>query len=343
MSDDRFLKDAWREPRREFADELRDKLARADAADAPAGAVARAHRRLWLRALVPAAAVLALVAVFAVPGVRAAASAFLDLFRVRTFTAIAIDPERLARLDRASVDLNSILGGQVTQHSEPGPPRVYTDLAQAGQAAGITALKPAYLPAGWSADTIAVRGDGRAEIVVDTKRVAEALQKLDLSDVTLPPGLDGAHVSVHMPPVLFQEFTGNGHELVLLEAASPEVSLPPGVDLARLGEIGLRIVGLDPAEAHRFAQTIDWHGTVLVPVPTDASSFREVDVRGHKALLVTRAGAAAGAPPAGGMRPREARRSGRGVVLLWSEEGRVYALEGGMEPENVLQVANSLR
>jgi hypothetical protein len=345
--DDRFLKDAWRAPRREFADGLRAKLAREDegAAPAAAGAARPARRLRWLRALVPAAAALFVVALFTVPGMRAGASAFLDLFRVRTFTAIAVDPERLARLDRATVDLNSILGGQVTERTEPGPPRFFTDLAQAGAAAGIQPLVPAYLPTGWAADTIAVRGEGRAEIVVDTHKLVAALKRLELDDVTVPPGLDGAHVSVHLPPALIQQFTGNGHQVMLLEAESPEVGLPPGVDLPRLGEIGLRIVGMDAAEAHRFAQTIDWHGTVLVPVPTDASSFRQVSVRGHDALLVTRAGVAVGAAQHGAerMRPRDARRNGRGVVLLWSEGGRVYGLEGAMDPENVLQVANSLR
>ena len=62
--------------------------------------------------------------------------------------------------------------------------------------------------------------------------------------------------------------------------------MPTGLDLARVGEIGLRIAGLSPSEAHRFAQSVDWHGTLVVPVPADVSSFSEVSVHGHKGLLV---------------------------------------------------------
>ena len=51
---------------------------------------------------------------------------------------------------------------------------------------------------------------------------------------------------------------------------SPEVSLPAGRRPRALGEIGLRIVGPPADEAQRFAQTIDWHSTLLVPVPAGA-------------------------------------------------------------------------
>ena len=72
-----------------------------------------------------------------------------------------------------------------------------------------------------------------------------------------------------------------------MQSRSPEVSLPPGADLAQLGEIGLRILGLDATEAHRFAGSIDWHSTFLVPVPAKEAEFRQVQVNGHPALLVT--------------------------------------------------------
>jgi hypothetical protein len=120
----------------------------------------------------------------------------------------------------------------------------------------------------------------------------------------------------------------------LLTARSPEVDLPPGVDLARLGEIGLRIVGMSPSEARRFAQSIDWHGTVLVPVPMQGGNFRQVEVRGNKALLVTIGG--------GGDPNRRPDRED-GSTLLWAEGDQVFILSGNLSSEDMLEMGRSIR
>ena len=57
-----------------------------------------------------------------------------------------------------------------------------------------------------------------------------------------------------MPPAVAVIYRAEGLRVGFIQAHSPEVSLPAGTDLARLGELGLRILGMPPAEAHRFAQ-----------------------------------------------------------------------------------------
>jgi hypothetical protein len=119
----------------------------------------------------------------------------------------------------------------------------------------------------------------------------------------------------------------------LVQANSPEVTLPTGVDLAQLGEIGLRILGLDPAEARRMASTIDWTSTLVVPVPSNASSFREVTVHGQRGLLVTTNGDPAGTP--------NGRRAG--AIVMWTEGDRVFALAGNLDSMELMQMAESVR
>jgi len=281
------------------------------------------------------AAVIAVVLLFTIPSVRASAQAFLDLFRVRNFAVVQVDQARLDRIrelhTQAGRDPGMILFDDVEKVKDPGEPRVFTDPVAAGQAAGFQALVPATIPGGMRADTILVQGETEARMTVNGAKLRSLLTSLGIDDVTVPPQLDGTRVTAHMSPALCVRYRGDRSQAALIQARSPEVSLPQGLDLPQIGEIGLRIVGLSAAEAHRFAQSIDWHTTLLVPVPTNASSFREVSVRGHKGLLVSTTGE-------GNIHhPR------RGSVLLWSEGDMVYALSGTLDEMNLMQMANSLR
>lgn len=332
MMDERRLRGLRREPRPEFARELHERLRRQGPALAPTRA-RRASRLGW--SLAGGLAVALAVLGFTVPAVRVSAQAFLDLFRVRNFAAVSIDPARLERLGEMRFDPASLLaGGRPEVLEEPAPPRVVGSVAEAAGLAGFTARVPAAPPAGLRADTVTVAGGGAARFAVDVARLRELLEALDVRDLAVPDGLDGRPVTVRTFATVRQRFTGGRRHAELVQARSPEVSLPAGLDLARLGEIGLRVAGLDAAEARRFAGAIDWHGTMLVPVPLDGASFTEVGVRGQRALLVRfearKAGARGGERRAGGL-------------LLWSEDGMVYALGGNLDEVALVAMAESLR
>jgi hypothetical protein len=181
-------------------------------------------------------------------------------------------------------------------------------------------------------DTVLVQGEGAARITLHTSRLRSLLDALDLRDVQVPPGLDGRQLTVRMPPAVIQQFQGGRRVAHLVQASSPEVALPPGADLAQLGEIGLRVLGLEPDEAHRVATAVDWRSTLLVPVPVNAASFRQVNVQGHAALLVT--------SDAGGT---DGHRRREGSLLLWTEGDRVMALAGDLRDMDLVQIAESLR
>lgn len=334
MDDDRFLHDLRRAPRPGFGRALRERL-RAHEEDAAAA-------RPWLRpALAGAFAAVAVAGLFLLPSVRAVAQSALDLFRVRTFTAVQFDPARLDRLRALSGPGGdgqeggaTLLGlGEVEKLRDPGRPALYPTVAAAAAAASMTSARtPAWLPDGMRLDTVLVQGEGEARITLHTARLRAILDALDLRDVQVPPGLDGRQLTVRMPPAVIQQFQGGRRVAHLVQAASPEVTLPPGADLAQLGEIGLRVLGLDPAEARRVAAAVDWRSTLLVPVPVNAASFRQVSVQGHPGLLVTSDGTAT-----------DGRRHREGSLLLWTEGDRVMALAGDLRDVDLLQIAESLR
>lgn len=320
--------------------EMDDKFLEAYRRDPPAGYAARLKQRLrdrdeaparpWRPLLAAAAALAVVAALFAFPTVRATAQSVLDLFRVRNFVAVPFDGARMDKLRAIDRDHALMLFDQHVLE-EPGPPTIVTSPALASGPAGFPVATPSYLPGALVLDTVAVTREGRARLSVRADKVRELLAALDLRDVDVPAGLDGKEIQVHMQPVVTESFHSDRQRLALVQARSPEVSLPAGVDLTRLGELGLRILGLDPSEARRIATSVDWRSTLLVPVPTDASSFRSVTVRGNPGLLITRSERAEGA------------QHRAGSVVLWTEGDRVFALRGTLGPPDMLQVAESVK
>lgn len=333
MNDD-FMGGLRKDPPENFTRELRERLAAEhgeedDREDSPG--IARFYRP----ALILAAAAGIVVALTISPALRASAQAFLDLFRVRTFAAVTVDPSRMERLKDSKLDMKSIIGEQVQETEKPGPPRMFVDATAAGAAAGLTIRLPESVPSGFKRDSIAVTGRGSARLIANTRKLREVLDALGLSDVQLPAGLDGAQATVHLSPAAEVQYVSGERRIVLIQAPSPQIDLPHGVDLAQLGEVGLRIAGLSASEAHRFASTIDWRSTMVVPVPLNASSFRDVDVQGHRALLVTTDGASQPAPGE--------HRNRRGNMVMWTEGDHVFVLSGNIQAQDLLLMANSLR
>jgi len=149
----------------------------------------------------------------------------------------------------------------------------------------------------------------------------------------VPAGLDGATLEVHTYPVVRQTFRRDKLRAFVVQSRSPEVSLPATVQLAQLGEIALRMLGMDASEARNVAGRIDWRTTMLVPVPADAGTFREVTVQGQKGLLVTQAART----------DAKGRKRSPGSMVLWSDGQSVFAAGGNLAGDDVLVLAESAR
>jgi hypothetical protein len=337
--DDKFLetmKSMQEQPRPGYARALRERLRQLEEDEAPARAA------WWQPALAGVAAVAAVVALLSLPSVRASAQQVLDMFRVRTFAVVQVNAAQLERLEKQKLDPQALLGGKVEKVLDGGKPQTFTDLHAAGAAAGFSPLVPRTLPMGFAADTMVVMGASESRVTVDTKNLRELLQTMAITDIRVPDGLDGQRVTLRTQTALGQRFVSGERHLFFLQSASPEISLPAGVDLARLGEVGLRLLGLESGEAHRMAQHIDWHSTMLVPLQPNATSFREVTVHGQRALLMESKESKPDAPAAGESGHHgEYRRHGR--TVLWTEQGRVYALMGDVNEVDLMQAAESVR
>jgi hypothetical protein len=347
VSDD-FLSRLREEPRPELVSTLGERLRAIDAAR---------RERAPLRRLVPAlagAAFIAVVAVaFTLEPVRAAAREFLDLFRVKRFAAVPVDPDRIARLQQSGLDLKSLVGGQVEVRVAAEKP-VTVNGAEAGALeAGVEPHQPATLPAGFELAEVSVARPGAYRVRLDTAKLEQLAQLVGANEIEIPPSWNGATVDIEMPPVLAMQYRRAGADpaasgtpgtmseavagFVFLQSKNPEVVLPEGVELATLGRLGLRVAGMSAAEAESFARSIDWRATLLVPVPVRGGTFREVDVNGHRGLLVT-------AQP----EPRRStdaapRRARHHSVVVWAAEDEVFAVQGPGDGVDVLAMAQSVR
>lgn len=342
MNDD-FLSQLREEPRPEFAEGLERRLREIDRPRRPfaPGTLRRLSPGL-AGALVLGVAALA----FTLEPVRAAAREFLDLFRVKHFAAVPVDPARLERLAKGGLDLKAVVADQVKVVVPPEKPQQVASPEAGALEAGIELQQPSALPPGIELLEASVGRPGSFRVQVDTAKLEALALAAGADEVEIPAFWNGATIDVELPPVLALRYgrpaqPGDARPpaegVVLLQSAIPQVELPEGFDLATLGRLGLRVAGMSPEEALAFSRAIDWRSTLLVPVPVQGGRYREVEVAGSKALLVSYL--PPDQPPADGQARPVRRRS----LLLWSSAGKAFALTGPGGGMDLLEMAQSVR
>jgi RNA polymerase sigma-70 factor, ECF subfamily len=201
----------------------------------------------------------------------------------------------------------------------------------AGTLAGIAVRLPAWLPPGLTLQRIEVSGDQSWTVTASAEKLQRALDTFGINDLSVPAGIDGQVSSIYVPPVVRVTCGTQSHRVVFVEARQPDATLPAGIDLPQLAQIGLRVLGVDRTQAHRFAQEVDWRTTLVVPVPAEGSVFRRVDIQGNSGLLVEPVHGASGSAL-----PVES-------TLLWSAGNSVFALSGSVSSEELFEMAQSVQ
>jgi len=285
--------------------------------------------RQWRSVAIGLVALALLVGLFSIGPVREAAAEFLGVFRVRKFAVIPIDQVAMERLDQVEGLLDSGMLGEPTLTREIGPRQVVADVRAASGAAGFAVAAPAYLPKGTLLREVAVESGPRAELTVDGATASAMLQALGVEGVELPEG--DLAFSADFGAIVYQEYqddTGSW-TLSLVQMPSPMVTYPGELDPAVIGEAGLRALGLPEEDVRRLAGAIDWTSTFVIPLPTNAATYHEVEVSGVTGLMVEQQMSKTRAPDA---------------VLLWQKEGIIYALQAkNVSARELLRVANSVQ
>ena len=261
------------------------------------------------------AVLLLLVAAFSFPSVRAAASDFLGIFRVEKFAAISISPEQLALLEELAN--SGLYPGEIQMIEEPGEPQLVGSVAEAEAAAG-RALR---LPGGLGEpDSILVSDGGSGRLIIDVTGAKAILAAAGADPGLMPESLDGENVDVTIYPIVNFNWADG---VVMVQTASPLVDYPDDVDAQALGKALLMVLGMSDSEASALAQEIVWTDTLLLPIPENVASFREVTLDGRSKGI--------------GLTSLQGDLAG----LLWQRDGIVYTL-GGADIDALVDIANTL-
>ena len=251
---------------------------------------------------------------FSFPGVRAAASDLLGLFRVQKFAPISVSPEQLALLEEIAD--SGVVPGEIEMIDEPEQPQRLDSLEAAESAVGWHVLSPDSIAA---PDEVYLLDGGQGRLTINVESARAFLVAAGADPNLVPDSLDGADVSVTVYAGVSQNW---GDGIVLMQAPSPLVEYPDDVDTVAIGEALLQALGVEPSRAKRLARSIDWTNTLLLPVPENMASFDEVSVNGEVALAL---GSIDGS------------HSG----ILWESNGTVFALSGS-DVAALVEIANAL-
>ena len=282
------------------------------------------------RWLAVAAGIILVVGLLSFSSVRASAISFLSLFRIVNFVAVPVDPTRLRALDDDHLNLERLIGDHIQVLSDPGPPQPVATPGEAAAIAGLELKMPRWLPADTKIIEVAVTGERAARITADSKRLEELMDALGITDLRAPAGLDGQVVTIRVHPIVmvrFESGLSHGRRTRFMQARTPEVLMPAGVNTSALGEIGLRMLGVPSDTARKFAASIDWNTSLVVPVPPTVSSFRQVEIGGRPGVVMQYQ------PP----------NESPTTMLLWSKGDRVFAMQSILGSEQVLSMADSVQ
>jgi hypothetical protein len=263
------------------------------------------------------ATILVLVSLMAFPSVRATAGDFLGLFRVQKFAPISVSPEQMALLEQLGDQ--GLQPGEFISTTEPGDPQ---QMASLQDAEGLTGYKLAGIRNRDLPVSVYVTGAGSGYFVVDLEGARAIVAASGADPSLLPDSLDGARVDVAVYPSVQQLYSDG---LQLMQTSSPTVNYPEDVDPTVLGEALLQVLGVESEAAHQIAQSIDWTGTLLLPIPRDLATYREVTVNGVMGVAL------------------EPFNADEDPAIMWQKDGQIFMITGPMSTDELIRQANRLR
>jgi len=292
-----------------------------------------------------AAAILLGAGLFSFAPARSWAQRVLAMLRVQQVAVISIDPVAMPGPDSAAAKTISAFFSDNVVQTLKGQTQSAASADEASRMAGY----PVRLLGG-RADSpqFTVEGAQAFNMTLNRDRLQAILSDVGRPDLQLPASVDGAMIAVHIPSVVAARYgncpspedaaqrrrrreTEAGETpdncLVVVQAPSPVVSVPPDLNLAQLAAVGLQAAGMSAGEAEAFCQTVDWTSTLVIPVPRNIGSYEKVAVDGAEGTLIHH---------------QTPRSNVEDFTLIWVKNGMIYSIAGVGDPSGAVSLANSL-
>jgi hypothetical protein len=208
--------------------------------------------------------------------------------------------------------------GEMTVIHEPGAITPVDSLREANLETGLGGRT---LQALGEAQEINVVDGGEGSLRIDLEAARALMEAAGADPLLLPDTLDGRSVHVTVFPGIEQTWDDG---ITLVQSPSPFVDYPADVDPQVMGEAVLQVLGTEPREARRIARSIDWAGTLLMPIPSEMVTYHEVTVDGVSGVALE---------PLDGSNER---------ALMWQKDGVIYLLTGEGSADELLDLVQSL-
>jgi hypothetical protein len=275
--------------------------------------------------MVGLSALLVVAILFTIAPVREAAADFLGLFRIRKFAVIPLDQQQLGRLEQLAQQAENQFGEpQIAR--EKGPEQPVNDAAQASTLAGYAVRVPTRLPAVSALRKFTVQRGPAMHMEVDRAALEAFMQAAGASTEGLPQ-TDKIVADVDVANIVTQQYFLGSGQLELVQTPNPQVNLPEGVNPTALAETGFMLLGMPQEDAQRLATSIDWTSTLIVPLPANAGTAREVTIDGVTGLLL-----------------QDLDTGRKDSALVWEKGDILYFMSGHNLDERVLlDAADSLQ
>lgn len=283
------------------------------------------HHMLKNRKLVSAAcAALLVITCITVQPVKTAIASALSIFRVENMKGINVTLEDMQQIQKQlssgqgeiSLDkMGSIKmqGGQKRTSSQEDVKKlpditVSFPTALSGDIPNINVVEPASM-----------------DFTLNVKNVNQIMKSYGATKL-LPDNIDGKTFKVDFASRVTINYRINDKTIGIMLTKSPEITVPEGVDVDEVYNAVVEMPIIPQDLQTQLKSIKDWKNTLYIPVVT--SKMTEVDINGVKGYMSSNKGNSENAPHS---------------EVIWYNKGVIYTISGGIDSDEILNVARSMR
>lgn len=291
--------------------------------------------------------------------VRSAAAQFLQIFRAEKLATISISYNDMDEMRRAieegakKIDFDAIGSMEFEETRE----NKNVDLEELREIAQFPVKLPEALPSEYKFTEANVSMPFRAKFKLNAPNVNQLIEGLGGTKF-IPEEMDGKEFTIEVPQTVVIDYAkpDRGY-IVICEGRSPEIKAPGDVNIEDLKDAVLELPVLPRELKSQLAGIKDWQHTLVIP--NIEGSSQEVTVKGHKGVFVQEEHSEQVTME---LKDKEASEGvdvnidgeeHKAVVvddsvssygmLIWEEEGVVYAVSGALDLDTALKIAESMR
>lgn len=279
---------------------------------------------------ITAAAAAAVVCVsLTVPEVRAGASNLLSIFRVKDVQLVQLTDSDLHEIEgwisKTEEGEKSIKGiGKIGIKDNGSKKDAHFQSEQQAREAGYAVPK---MPNGYRVTSVDANPSFIMQFELDTEKANKLLKQLQ-SNTQFESALNGKQFSITVPESVRTQIEAEGNVFSYNVIDAPKISVPEGVDVAKLQKTVLELPIIPGNVKTQLAGIQDWTHTLPIPYVAKDAKVSETKVQGVKAVLYN---------------------TDYENVLIWEKDGKMHMIEQhkgqgkDLNANDLMKLANELK